>query len=87
MLDFEIPYRSVAEQIISVTHLPPWMLGMHWATTERLSEMQADGLERIISDMQEEDEKSALWAADWWALVHGYSNVDRHAEWPNAGNS
>jgi hypothetical protein len=36
------PLRAFAEQIVAATGLPPWLLGLHWSTTERLSVQQAD---------------------------------------------
>jgi hypothetical protein len=37
VMEMEIPARHMLEQIIAKTGLPPWMLGMHWSTSERLS--------------------------------------------------
>jgi hypothetical protein len=42
VLEIEKPYRVVAEQVVAATHLPPWMLGFTWSSTERLSQNQAD---------------------------------------------
>ena len=42
--DSEIPVRQILEQIIAKTGLPPFMLGMSWSTTERMSSQQADTL-------------------------------------------
>jgi hypothetical protein len=81
-LEFEIPWRSALEQIVAVTHLPPWMLGLHWSTTERLSDEQAQALQDIICDYQAEYTPTVLWAADWWARVRGYGSVGRVAQWP-----
>lgn len=44
MLEFEVPGRHVQEQIIAKTGMPAWMLGMHWSTTERLSDAEAEML-------------------------------------------
>ncbi len=44
ILDSEIPVRQMLEQIIAKTGLPPFMLGLSWSTTERMSSQQADAL-------------------------------------------
>jgi len=42
VLDSEIPVRQLLEQIVAKTGLPPYMLGLSWSTTERMSAQQAD---------------------------------------------
>jgi hypothetical protein len=81
-IEFNIPYRAAIEQIIGVTHLPPFMLGMHWSTTERLSEEQAQSLERIVTDYQADFKPGIAQIADWWARCRGYANADREITWP-----
>ena len=44
VLDSEIPVKQLLEQIIAKTGLPPYMLGLSWSTTERMSQQQADVL-------------------------------------------
>lgn len=44
ILDSEIPVRQILEQILSKLSLPPFMLGLSWSTTERMSSLQADVL-------------------------------------------
>ena len=44
ILDSEVPVRQMLEQIISKTGLPPFMLGLSWSSTERMSVQQADVL-------------------------------------------
>lgn len=41
-LDSEIPVRQLLEQIVAKTGLPPFMLGLSWSSTERMSMQQAD---------------------------------------------
>lgn len=41
-LDSEIPVRQLLEQIVAKTGLPPFMLGLSWSSTERMSTQQAD---------------------------------------------
>lgn len=42
VLSSEIPVRQLMEQIIAKTGLPPYMFGLSWSTTERMSTQQAD---------------------------------------------
>lgn len=42
ILDSEIPVRQLLEQIVAKTGLPPFMLGLSWSSTERMSTQQAD---------------------------------------------
>ena len=42
MPDIEVPIRTLTEQIIAKTGLPPFLLGLTWSTTERMSSQQAD---------------------------------------------
>ncbi len=44
ILDSEIPVRQMLEQIVAKTGLPPFMLGLSWSSTERMSSQQADVL-------------------------------------------
>ncbi|MGN0458115.1 MAG: serine/threonine protein phosphatase [Eubacterium sp.] len=44
VLDSEIPVRQMLEQIIAKTGLMPYMFGLSWSTTERMSQQQADVL-------------------------------------------
>ncbi len=40
--EIEVPIRALTEQIIAKTGLPPFLLGLTWSTTERMSSQQAD---------------------------------------------
>lgn len=42
ILDSEIPVRQMLEQIIAKLGIPPFLLGLSWSTTERMSYQQAD---------------------------------------------
>ncbi|MDH4319889.1 MAG: hypothetical protein OEV73_00170 [Desulfobulbaceae bacterium] len=48
VLEMEVPSRHVLEQIVSKTGLPPWMLGLHWSTTERLANFE---VEMVLADV------------------------------------
>ena len=42
ILDSEVPVRQILEQLIAKTGIPPFMLGLSWSSTERMSTQQAD---------------------------------------------
>lgn len=44
IIDSEVPVRQMLEQILAKLSLPPFMLGLSWSTTERMSSQQADTL-------------------------------------------
>lgn len=44
ILNSEIPVKQMLEQIIAKLGIPPFMLGLSWSTTERMSSQQADAL-------------------------------------------
>ncbi len=44
VLDSNIPVRQMLEQIVAKLSIPPFMLGLSWSTTERMSSQQADAL-------------------------------------------
>ena len=42
VLDSDVPVRQILEQLVAKTGLPPFLLGLNWSTTERMSTQQAD---------------------------------------------
>lgn len=42
LFDTNVPVRQLMEQIISKLSIPPFLLGLSWSTTERMSSQQAD---------------------------------------------
>lgn len=42
ILDSEVPIRQILEQLVAKTGLPPFLLGLNWSTTERMSAQQVD---------------------------------------------
>jgi hypothetical protein len=42
ILDSEVPVRQMLEQIVAKLGLPPFLLGLSWSSTERMSSQQAD---------------------------------------------
>lgn len=42
MPDSQVPVRQILEQLIAKTGLPPFLLGLSWSSTERMSAQQVD---------------------------------------------
>ncbi|MBR3422001.1 MAG: serine/threonine protein phosphatase [Ruminococcus sp.] len=42
LFDTNVPVRQIMEQIISKLSIPPFLLGLNWSSTERMSSQQAD---------------------------------------------
>ncbi len=42
MPDCEVPIKQIMEQILSKLGIPPFLLGISWSSTERMSQQQAD---------------------------------------------
>lgn len=40
--DCQAPVRLILEQLIAQTGIPPFLLGLNWSSTERMSSQQAD---------------------------------------------
>ena len=41
-LDTQVPVRQMLEQIVAKLGLPPFILGLSWSTTERMSQQQSE---------------------------------------------
>ena len=48
ILDSAVPVRQILEQLVAKTGLPPFLVGLNWSTTERMSTQQADLLTREL---------------------------------------
>lgn len=52
VLDSQVPVRQILEQIVSKTGIPPFMLGLSWNSTERMSAQQADMLTTEVTALR-----------------------------------
>gem|GEM_PF-705294 len=52
IMSVEEPARHVLEQIIAKSGLPPWMLGMHWSSTQALAGVEVEVLKSDIATRQ-----------------------------------
>lgn len=42
MIETDVPVRQMLEQIVAKLSIPPFLLGLSWSTTERMSQQQTD---------------------------------------------
>lgn len=82
ILDSEIPVRQLLEQIIAKLAIPPFLLGLSWSSTERMSSQQADLLtseleyyRRLLTPVIEK-------ICNMWLRLEGYECL-ANIEWDN----
>lgn len=56
ILESDVPVKQMLEQIVAKLGIPPFLLGLSWSTTERMSSQQADILTSEIESYQREIE-------------------------------
>ena len=73
ILDSEVPVRQILEQLVARTGIPPFMLGLSWSSTERMSAQQADMLTTEITAIRRAAEPALCRAAELWLRLHGFA--------------
>lgn len=71
ILDSEVPVRQMLEQIIAKTGIPPFMLGLNWSSTERMSSQQADVLTSELEAYRRILEPVIGKICDYWLRSNG----------------
>ena len=77
ILDSEVPVRQLLEQLVAKTGLPPFLLGLSWSTTERMSRQQADMLTSELWAIRRTVEPALERVCELWLRLNGYGG---HAE-------
>ncbi len=75
VLDSEVPVRQMLEQILAKLSVPPFMLGLSWSTTERMSSQQADILTSEIEYYRTLLDCVIRKICDVWLQIHGVSDM------------
>ena len=75
VLDSDIPVRQMLEQIIAKLSVPPFLLGLSWSTTERMSSQQADILTSELEHYRGILNGVIGKICDVWQQVHGISQA------------
>lgn len=71
ILDSEVPVRQIMEQIVAKTGIPPFMLGLNWSSTERMSAQQADLLTTEITAIRRGLTPVVERICRLWLRMHG----------------
>ena len=73
VMDSEVPVRQILEQIVARTGIPPFMLGLSWSTTERMSSEQADVLAAEIAAIRRALTPVVDRICSLWLALNGYT--------------
>ena len=73
ILDSEVPVRQILEQIVAKTGIPPFMLGLSWSSTERMSTQQADLLTTEITAIRRSLTPVVERICRLWLRMHGFA--------------
>ncbi|CAK7080452.1 minor capsid protein [Tissierella sp.] len=80
ILDSAVPVKQVLEQLVAKTGLPPFLLGLSWSTTERMSQQQADFLTSELDNYRDEVTPTIKYIIDMWQTVTG-KNIPYEIVW------
>ena len=72
ILDSQVPVRQILEQLVAKTGLPPFLLGLSWSSTERMSSQQADLLTSELWALRRAVEPALRKVCDLWLRLEGY---------------
>ena len=73
ILDSQVPVRQAMEQIVAKTGIPPFMLGLSWNSTERMSAQQADMLTTEITAIRRTLTPTVERVCRLWLRMHGFT--------------
>ena len=73
VLDSQVPVRQILEQIVAKTGIPPFMLGLNWSSTERMSSQQADLLTTEITAIRRTLTPVVERICRLWLRMHGFT--------------
>lgn len=74
VLDSQVPVRQILEQMVARTGIPPFMLGLSWSSTERMSAQQADLLTSEITAIRRSLEPVLCRVCELWLRLHGFDD-------------
>lgn len=73
ILDSEVPVRQITEQLVARTGIPPFLLGLNWSTTERMSAQQADLMTSELESIRRTLDPVLEKICTLWLRMHGYT--------------
>lgn len=74
ILDSEVPVRQILEQLVAKTGIPPFLLGLSWSSTERMSAQQADLLTSEITAIRRSLEPMLRRISRLWLRLGGFDD-------------
>lgn len=80
--DSQVPVRQILEQIAAKLSIPPFLLGLSWSTTERMSAQQADMLTSELEYYRRILNGCIGKICRTWLRLNGYAN-DFEIVWDN----
>ena len=78
--DCQAPVRLLLEQLISQTGIPPFLLGLNWSSTERMSSQQADIMTSELTALRRTLTPVVERICALWLRLHG-KDSDVQVEW------
>ena len=82
ILDCQLPGRLLLEQIVSKLGIPPFLLGLSWSSTERMSSQQADILTSELEHYRVLLNPVISRVCSMWLAMNGYS-TKHTVNWSN----
>ncbi|MEE0264100.1 MAG: serine/threonine protein phosphatase [Acutalibacteraceae bacterium] len=82
ILDCQTPGRLLLEQIVSKLSIPPFLLGLSWSSTERMSSQQADILTSELEHYRYLLNPVISKLCSMWLAMNGYS-TKHEVVWSN----
>ena len=73
VLDSQVPVRQILEQVVAKTGIPPFLLGLSWNSTERMSSQQADMLTTEITALRRTLTPVVERVCHLWLRMRGYA--------------
>ena len=73
MPETEATVRQMLEQLVSNTGIPPFLLGLTWSSTERMSSQQADMMTSEIAAIRRSLTSVIERVCGLWMAMHGYA--------------
>ena len=73
-LDSEVPVRQSLEQLVAKTGIPPFLLGLSWSSTERMSGQQADIMTSEIAAIRRGLEPVVERICEFWLRLKGFDD-------------
>lgn len=78
--DCQAPVRLIVEQLIAQTGIPPFLLGLNWSSTERMSSQQADIMTSELTALRRTLTPVVERICKLWLRLHG-SDCPFTIEW------